>query len=302
MADRNGNVTKYIYDAGGNMLAEADENNNILRYYIHGLGLMAMVESGEVYTYHFNAVGSTVAMTDAGQNIVNMYAYTPFGVIAYEVEQIEQPFKFVGQYGVMTELNGLYYMRARYYDPEIGRFISEDPIGFAGGDVNLYAYVGNNPILIIDPNGRCPWCAVVGAFSGAVGGFTSGLISGDGSVTAAIAGGAAGAFAGAAIGLFNPFAGSAAGEVAGSIIGGIVGGGVGGVTSHAIDHNGEFSLSAAGRGALAGGASAVIASPVVGASVAAGTSNFATSVAGGTMGIFGDTVVATGAAIYNSGK
>jgi len=47
----------------------------------------------------------------------------------------------------------LYYMRARYYDPVIGRFISEDPIGFEGGDVNLYAYVGNNPMNFVDPEG-----------------------------------------------------------------------------------------------------------------------------------------------------
>jgi len=44
-------------------------------------------------------------------------------------------------------------MRARYYDPEVGRFVSEDPIGFEGGDVNLYAYVGGNPVLRIDPLG-----------------------------------------------------------------------------------------------------------------------------------------------------
>jgi RHS repeat-associated protein len=104
-------------------------------------------------TYHYNAVGSTIAMTDAGQNIVNKYAYTPFGIIANEVENVQQPFKFVGQYGVMTEPNGLYYMRARYYDPEVGRFVSEDPLGFDGGDVNLYVYVGNNPILLFDPWG-----------------------------------------------------------------------------------------------------------------------------------------------------
>jgi RHS repeat-associated protein len=153
MADRNGNITKYIYDAGGNMLAEADDLNNITRYYIHGLGLMAMVtDTDQVYTYHFNAIGSTIAMTDPGQNIVNMYAYTPFGILANESESIPQPFKFVGQYGVMTEPNGLYYMRARYYDPEVGRFISEDPIGFGGG-INLYLYAANNPLLLIDPLG-----------------------------------------------------------------------------------------------------------------------------------------------------
>jgi len=53
----------------------------------------------------------------------------------------------------MTEPNGFYYMRARYYDPEVGRFISEDPIGFEGGDVNLMAYVANNPVNGIDPSG-----------------------------------------------------------------------------------------------------------------------------------------------------
>jgi len=52
----------------------------------------------------------------------------------------------------MTEPNGFYYMRARYYDPEVGRFISEDPIGFEGG-INLYAYGSNNPLLLIDPLG-----------------------------------------------------------------------------------------------------------------------------------------------------
>jgi RHS repeat-associated protein len=53
----------------------------------------------------------------------------------------------------MAEPNGLYYMRARYYDPETGRFISEDPIGFDGGDVNLYVYAGNNPVMGVDPLG-----------------------------------------------------------------------------------------------------------------------------------------------------
>jgi RHS repeat-associated protein len=55
----------------------------------------------------------------------------------------------VGQYGVMTEPNGWYYMRARYYDPNVGRFISEDPMGFDGGDVNLYAYAANSPVMFM---------------------------------------------------------------------------------------------------------------------------------------------------------
>ena len=64
-------------------------------------------------------------------------------------------FTYVGQYGVFQESDNLYYMRARYYDATVGRFISEDPTGFDGGDVNLYAYVAGNPIIFIDPLGLC---------------------------------------------------------------------------------------------------------------------------------------------------
>jgi RHS repeat-associated protein len=97
-----------------------------------------------------------VAITDNTQAIVNQYSYDAFGNVANQLENTilqNQPFKYVGQYGVMTEPNGFYYMKARYYDPAVGRFISEDPIGFGGGDVNLMAYVGNNPVTGIDPSG-----------------------------------------------------------------------------------------------------------------------------------------------------
>lgn len=94
-------------------------------------------------------------MTDSSRTPVNKYAYDPFGAVVNQVEAVPQPFKYVGQFGVMVEPNGLYYMRARYYDPKVGRFISEDPIGFAGGDVNLYAYVANNSVNRFDPFGLC---------------------------------------------------------------------------------------------------------------------------------------------------
>lgn len=155
-AIRSGVTTKYIYDAAGNLLAEADASNAITRYYVHGQGLLAAVTpTDQVYNYHYNAVGSTVAMTDQSQAMVNKYAYDAFGAVANQVEAIPQPFTYVGQFGVMREPNGFYYMRARYYDPSVGRFISEDPIGFAGGDVNVSAYVQNNPIRYVDPYGLC---------------------------------------------------------------------------------------------------------------------------------------------------
>ena len=55
--------------------------------------------------------------------------------------------------GVMDEENGLYYMRARYYDPEVGRFTAKDPLLFAGGDIYLYGYVLNNPVNWVDASG-----------------------------------------------------------------------------------------------------------------------------------------------------
>ena len=135
---------------------------------------MAMVNTSDsqVYTYHFNQVGSTVAMTDNSKNIVNKYAYDEFGNILAQDETIAQPFKFVGQFGVMTEPNGFYYMKARYYDPKVGRFISEDPIGFEGGDVNLMAYVGNSPVNRTDPSGL--WAAGISFEFSTINPFSSG--------------------------------------------------------------------------------------------------------------------------------
>jgi RHS repeat-associated protein len=83
--------------------------------------------------------------------VVNTYCYSPEGLVGAQ-ETIPNPFTYVGRFGVMAEGNGLYYMRARYYDPEVARFITKDPIGYTG-DLNLYGYTGNNIINIIDPLG-----------------------------------------------------------------------------------------------------------------------------------------------------
>jgi RHS repeat-associated protein len=160
-AVRAGVATHYIYDPWGNLIATADASNNITTKFIYGRGLLAMSTSAGRYCYHFNGTGSTAAVTDMNQNIVNSYAFDPFGQILAQQETIPQPFKFVGQYGVVAEPNGLYYMRARYYDPTVGRFISEDPLGFGGGDVNLYAYVRNNAVNRVDPNGLLGWDTLI---------------------------------------------------------------------------------------------------------------------------------------------
>jgi RHS repeat-associated protein len=127
---------------------------NITSYYVYdGIGLVAkMTPSGTTYFYHYNGSGNTIAMTDASGNMVNKYAYDEFGNLVNVQETVPNPFLFVGQYGVMDDDNGLLHMRARYYDPQVGRFINKDPIGLEGG-INLFAYVDGNPVNWVDPYG-----------------------------------------------------------------------------------------------------------------------------------------------------
>jgi RHS repeat-associated protein len=135
-------------------LVETDASGSITAYYVYGLGLISKITpSNEVYYYHYDGIGSTIGISDPLGNMVNKYAYDAFGKVLNQEEVISNPFKYVGQFGVMDEENGLLYMRARYYDPEVGRFISKDPIGILGG-LNLYGYVQNNPVNGIDPEGR----------------------------------------------------------------------------------------------------------------------------------------------------
>ena len=103
------------------------------------------------FTYHTDHLGSVRFMTDQAGNIANEYDYDSYGRVTGEVETVEQPFGFTGR--DYDEAVNLYQYRARAYDPETGRFIQEDPKGFAGGDLNLYRYVLNNPNNSVDPSG-----------------------------------------------------------------------------------------------------------------------------------------------------
>lgn len=150
----NGEEHWYLIDPRGitQVLAEYDDGGITVRY-IYGLGLISMADTSDnSYYYHYNFIGSTVAMTDATGNVVSKYAYTPFGKLAGMQETVSNPFRYVGKLGVVDNENGLLYMRMRYYDPEVGRFITKDPIGFAG-DINLYRYAGDNPVNWVDPYG-----------------------------------------------------------------------------------------------------------------------------------------------------
>lgn len=157
---KNSVETRYIVDSSGalsTILAETDTSGKITAYYVYGLGLISKITpDGKAYYYHYDGIGSTIAITDSLGNIVNKYAYDAFGSVLKSEEQISNPFKYVGRFGVMDEGNGLLYMRARYYDPVVGRFINKDPIGLLGG-LNVYTYARNNPSRFIDPSGLYVW-------------------------------------------------------------------------------------------------------------------------------------------------
>ena len=163
-ATRAGVTKKYVYDASGNLLVEEDGNGNILKYFIYGKGLLAWYDATAkaLYCYHFDGNGNTVAVTDMNQKVVNKYSYSPYGVVEGKFEMQPQPFTYVGQFGVMDEGSGIYYMRARYFDANAKRFISEDPMGTDGGDTNLYVYAQNNPMIGIDPEGLTNWVMIGG--------------------------------------------------------------------------------------------------------------------------------------------
>ncbi len=149
----NGVVMFYVYD-NEDIRFETDAVGTITAEYVHGMGIdepLAMRRNGTNYYYHVNGLGSVIALTNSSKAVVQSYVYDSFGQIISQTGSITNPYTFTGR-EYDSEI-GSYYYRARYYDARMGRFISEDPIGLAGGDVNLYVMVGNNPVNFVDPWG-----------------------------------------------------------------------------------------------------------------------------------------------------
>jgi RHS repeat-associated protein len=165
-----GYSTRYVHD-GDHVIAEYDGNNNLLRKYIYGPGIdqpVCMIEVADanaVYYYHFDALGSVVALSNAAGDTVQTYEYSVYGEVAVEDANHPNPYMFAGvRYDIEI---GLYYNRARYYNPFTGRFLQPDPVGYGAG-MNWYAYCGNNPANFVDPSGYCmgaSMAAMVGAAS-----------------------------------------------------------------------------------------------------------------------------------------
>ncbi|MFQ5873861.1 MAG: RHS repeat-associated core domain-containing protein, partial [Dehalococcoidia bacterium] len=145
-------ITRYIYD-NEDILLELDGANVLQARYTHGPGIdepLVMLRGTQAFFYHVDALGSVWDLTDSTGTIARSYTYDSFGQLLAQTGTLANPYTYTAR--ELDPETGLYYYRARYYDPTIGRFLQEDPLGLAGG-INLYPYVGNSPLNFADSLG-----------------------------------------------------------------------------------------------------------------------------------------------------
>ncbi len=143
------------YDRTGKLLFETDGAGGIRHRYLYAADRLVALMDGEdeIFFYHADNRGSTILLTDASGEVVTFYEYSPFGTVAVDKKRdVRNRFTYVGTFGVTDEGGGLYFMKNRYYDSAMRRFLQRDPLRFAAG-TNLYAYANNNPLSFVDPLG-----------------------------------------------------------------------------------------------------------------------------------------------------
>ena len=143
----NGRRTSFIYHNGELLYREGREGAPT-SYHL-GAGIEAFQREEETYYYHQDEQLSTALITDEIVGIRNSYQYDAFGNELDSIEQFTNHIRYTGQQ--YDDLTGQYYLRARYYNPELGRFMQEDV--YQGDGLNLYAYCSNNPVVYYDPSG-----------------------------------------------------------------------------------------------------------------------------------------------------
>ena len=145
-----GVATDYLYD-GHNAVQELSGTTPVANMLTGGTDeVFARTDSAGRRAVLADGLGSTLALADDAGALRTQYTYDPFGATAPAGDGSANASQFTGRENDGT---GLYYYRARYYSPALQRFLSEDPIGFGGGDTNLYAYVGNSPTNMTDSSG-----------------------------------------------------------------------------------------------------------------------------------------------------
>ncbi|WP_333651505.1 RHS repeat-associated core domain-containing protein [Lacrimispora sp.] len=145
---QNGKKSTFLY-YNGELLAEerGDETDRLVLGY--GVAVSELGHSSGYHAYHLDEKNSTAFITDSAQKIENRYDYDAFGVIRNKTEDIYNRIFYTGQQ--YDQVTSQYYLRSRFYNPVVGRFLQEDE--YRGDGLNLYAYCDNNPVVYYDPSG-----------------------------------------------------------------------------------------------------------------------------------------------------
>jgi RHS repeat-associated protein len=154
--------TSFLYD-GANAAQELSGSSVIANILSGGVDeIFTRADSSGAFTPLKDALGSTIALVDSNGNVQTSYTYDPYGGTSVTGTGDGNEFQYTGR---ENEGNGLYFYRARYYSPPLGRFISEDPLGYSGSGVNVYSYVFDDPVNAVDPLrldcrtvGPVTWC------------------------------------------------------------------------------------------------------------------------------------------------
>ncbi|WP_027399777.1 RHS repeat-associated core domain-containing protein [Anaerovorax odorimutans] len=129
---------------------ETDSAGQKVATNIRGLELISQINNENKQKYYLsNAHGDILDVINRQGDILNNYKYDPFGNITEQMETLPNRYKYAGEQ--YDEVTGKYYLRARHYDPQVGRFMQEDT--YRGDGLNLYTYVANNPLKYVDPSG-----------------------------------------------------------------------------------------------------------------------------------------------------
>lgn len=143
----------YTYD-GTDITEVLDGNGAQVALFTHGPGIdqpLAVTKSGATSYFQDDGIGSITSLSNATGDLTDTYVYDSFGNSLSSTGNTDNPFRFTAR--ELDAETGLYYYRARYYDPTIGRFISEDPVGFTGNK-DVYRYAENSPVNETDPSGN----------------------------------------------------------------------------------------------------------------------------------------------------
>ena len=160
--------TWFVYDLGESdmpglapLVAEYDQNGNLLAKYHHdGGGLMAMTRNNSSYWYGFEAIGTVRQMMGSQGQVLDAYAFDAWGnELTSPQSQVSNPFKYIGKHGYYLDTeSALMLLGVRYYEANIGRFVSLDPLRI---NKNWYIYALNKPNKFVDPTGKVPdWIIV----------------------------------------------------------------------------------------------------------------------------------------------